>query len=323
MVDALMTTLNDLFSSVFEKSDFDTWLEDVGACDDCFIEYLGSDHAAIVIEAGKTLFVDFSSFDDLFKTEKMGQPLAWGIAQEFGWSTLSLVSSKDTWFRDPYVYAYFNRLVDDGILDDYDRVIFYGSEQAGYAAAAYSVCYPNAEVILISPQATQDPDIAIWDRRHPQARRLNFRAPYGYAPTMAEAAARITVLYDPLLDEDAMHAALFPQKTTRHIRVRHHKSDIERMLIETGLFNAMIETVVNNATSTQPLFELLRERHMYLPYLRSLLVKCDQEKRYTLAKAVCTHTLKHYNAPRFRKYLTVIENMEAEQKSAGKDNSVA
>ena len=50
--------------------------------------------------------------------------------------------------------------IDDGFLDQFDDVIFYGCFAGGYAAAAYSVSYPMATVIAINPQATLNPSIA-------------------------------------------------------------------------------------------------------------------------------------------------------------------
>lgn len=56
------------------------------------------------------------------------------------WSSLSLISEGDTWFRDPAVYRYFDRLVDDRFFEGFDEVLFFGAGPCGYAAAAFSVC---------------------------------------------------------------------------------------------------------------------------------------------------------------------------------------
>lgn len=314
-----MNSQTDMFTKVFEKSNFQAWLEDLDLFDDLFIDYLGDDHASVQIDGNSTLFVDFTSFDHLFTYAPAGQPLAWRLAQSLGWSTLSLVCSRQTWFRDPYVYSYFNRLVDEGTLDEYDQVIFYGAESAGYAAAAYSISYPSAQVVLISPHASQNPDVAIWDKRHKSARRLNFSSPFGYAPAMAQAADRVTLLYDPFVDEDAMHAALFPYQHSHHIRLRHLGKGIERMLVEMDQFIPLIQSITDKDAAPSNIFNILKARKTYLPYLRSLLVTCDRSKRYNLAKLVCTHTLAHYNAPRFRKYLDLIEgqNSNTKDSSAG------
>lgn len=63
------------------------------------------------------------------------------------------------------------------VPEDFDRVVFYGAGAAGYAAAAYSITAPQAELVLIAPRATLDPGLAGWDERHRIARRINFRGP--------------------------------------------------------------------------------------------------------------------------------------------------
>ena len=107
-----------------------------------------------------------------------------------GWSHLCLIAEGDTWFRDPAVYAYFDRLVDDAFFEDFDHVLFYGAGMAGYAACAYSVAAPGAQVLALNPRATLDPAAGRWDDRDRAARRLDFTSRYGYAPDMLEGAAQ-------------------------------------------------------------------------------------------------------------------------------------
>lgn len=82
------------------------------------------------------------------------------LAQEKGCSHLCVVSEHQDWFRDPHVIRPFDRLIDDGFLDQFDDVIFYGCYAGCYAAAADSVSYPMATVTAINPQATLNPSIA-------------------------------------------------------------------------------------------------------------------------------------------------------------------
>jgi hypothetical protein len=46
------------------------------------------------------------------------------LAQEKGWSYLCVVSEYQDWFRDLNVIRHFDRLIDDGLLDQFDDVIF-------------------------------------------------------------------------------------------------------------------------------------------------------------------------------------------------------
>ena len=67
------------------------------------------------------------------------------MVREHRWSHMALISDSDTWFRDPAVYGWFDRLVDEGFFDEFDRVLFYGAGPCGYAAAAFSVSAPGAQ----------------------------------------------------------------------------------------------------------------------------------------------------------------------------------
>ena len=109
-----------------------------------------------------------------------------------------MVAEGQSWFRDPAVFAYFDRLVDDGFFDEFERVIFYGAGPCGYAAAAYSVAAPGATVVAVQPQATLDPRMTEWDDRFVEMRRTSFTDRYGYAPDMLDAADQAFVLYDPI-----------------------------------------------------------------------------------------------------------------------------
>jgi hypothetical protein len=73
--------------------------------------------------------------------------VGWQLAHEKGWSHLCVISEDQDWFSDPHIIDHFDRLIDDGFLDQFDEVIFYGCSAGGYAAAAYSVSYPLATVL--------------------------------------------------------------------------------------------------------------------------------------------------------------------------------
>ena len=65
------------------------------------------------------------------------------------WSSLSILSEGESWFRENRIYGYFDRLIDDGFFEDFQTVVFHGSQAAGYAACAFSVAAPGATVLAI------------------------------------------------------------------------------------------------------------------------------------------------------------------------------
>ena len=192
---------------------------------DGFYSSLGKNHAAIFVERSHdVLFVAFETMFGIRSVSDTGMPVAFDVCNRRGWSHLSLITHEQDWFREPNVWNYFDRLVDYGFFEDFDRVIFYGAGMCGYAAAAFSVVSPGATVLLISPQATLERSRTEWDKRFPTTRRLDFHSRYAYAPDMLEAAEAAFIIYDPDEVEDAMHASLFQGANIHHQRYRRGRS---------------------------------------------------------------------------------------------------
>mgnify|MGYP006172564255 CR=1 FL=1 len=155
-------------------------------CEDSgYFDPLGAQHWAFFADEGTTLLVTFEQLDSIRATPTQ-MPMGTTLAAEKGWSHLCLIAEGETWYRDPLVYRYFDRLVDDAFFEDFDRVVFYGAGMGGYAATAFSVCAPGASVVALQPRATLDPTIAVWDKRHLAQRWRDFTSRFGYAPDMIE-----------------------------------------------------------------------------------------------------------------------------------------
>jgi len=108
-----------------------------------------------------------------------------------------MISDGDTWFRDPQIFNFFDRLIDDGFFEEFDNVVFYGVGPCGYAASTFSVAAPGSTVVVVQPQATLDPRMTEWDDRFKHMRNTSFTNRFGYAPDMLDACAQAYVLYDP------------------------------------------------------------------------------------------------------------------------------
>lgn len=106
--------------------DFQTWLAQIddAASDDVFVDFLGPKHAAVLLEQSKSLLVTFDHHSEF--SAQSGTPVGWALAQRHGWSHLCIISETQDWFRDPHVIHHFDRLIDDGFLDQFDKVVFYG-----------------------------------------------------------------------------------------------------------------------------------------------------------------------------------------------------
>ena len=269
---------------------------------------LGRRHLASFIDDGSTLLVTFETIQGIRALSDMAQPLGWELVRAHNWSSLTLMSDGDTWFRAPEVYGYFDALIDDGFFEEFDRVIFYGAGPGGYAAAAFSVASPGATVLAIQPQATLDPRISEWDERFTHMRRTSFNDRYGYAPDMLDAAQQAFVIYDPQVELDAMHAALFTRSNVEKYRLRYMGSSIQSELIEMECFVPLLLRAGTGKLDTLGFARMMRARRDYPPYLRGVLAAIDRQDRPWLATMLCRNALKRLGkAPRFARRLAQLE----------------
>ncbi|MGR3456202.1 phosphoadenosine phosphosulfate reductase [Pseudooceanicola sp.] len=274
-----------------------------------YFQPLGKRHFAALVERGSTLLVTFETLP-VMRTE--GEPIGWQMVRDHGWSHLCLASEGDTWFRDPKVFGFFDRLVDDGFLEDFERVIFYGAGPCGYAAAAFSVTAPGATVVTVAPQATLDPEVTLWDDRFPQMRRTDFADRYGFAPDMIEAAEQAFVIFDPVIVQDAAHAALFRRPNVTYLPMRRMGPAIEADLKAMHLLPRLLDLAGTGRLTRSAFARLARTRRSHPAYLRRLLAAVEGSERPALARALCRNVVARMKAPRFARRL---EALELEQKA--------
>ena len=280
--------------------------------EDGYFERLGKRHYAAFIEKSTTLLVTFETLQGIPALSSLAQPLGWEMMLGHDWSSMCIASNGDTWFRDASVYAYFDRLIDDGFFDDFETVIFYGAGPCGYAAAAYSVASPEARVLAVQPQATLDPRITEWDDRFTDMRRSDFTSRYGYAPDMLDAASAAYVVYDPRQKLDAMHAALFTKSHTRKLRLRHMGDAIQTDLLEMEQLGPLLLAIAEDSLDDLTIARMMRARRDHPPYLRNLLTALDGDGREVLALALARNVSARMHAPRFARRLITTGKTDGE-----------
>lgn len=272
-----------------------------------YFKELGTDHWAFFNEDSETLLVSFDRLEDI-QAGGLGQmPCCFGLASKYGWSHLSLISEGDTWYRNRDVYAFMDQLVDDAFFDGFDRVVFAGAGMGAYAACAFSVASPGATVFAIQPRASLDPAVAGWDRRDKAQRRLNFNDRYGYAPDMIEGAADAIVIFDPMVDEDAMHAALFRRDYVTELRTPNLGTNIARSLMEMDILPAVLRSAVKGTLTPAHFFSLYRARRENGNYLRRLLHACIRGKHPQREAMICNSVVSRLRAPNFRRHLEKLQ----------------
>ena len=70
----------------FSNLSFDEWLETIYTYEheNCTVDFLGPDHAAIMQESGKNLIVHFENHHDINANWREGRPLGWQLTSEAG-----------------------------------------------------------------------------------------------------------------------------------------------------------------------------------------------------------------------------------------------
>jgi hypothetical protein len=270
-------------------------------------ETLGNRHWAFFVDDSPTLLVTFETLAAIRVGSPSQMPFGYAIAKANGWSHLCLIADGDTWYRDPAVYRYFDRMVDDAFFEDFDRVVFYGAAMGAYAACAYSVTAPGATVLAVQPVATLDPAVTEWDKRFRHARRLIFTDRYGYAPDMTEGAGEVFLIHDPEEAIDAMHAALFARPYVQSLLCRNLGAKIEPALNQMTILTPLIEAAGTGKLTPALFYQLYRARRRYSPYLRQIMARLDAAGRPVLAALVARNVASRMRAHRFRRRFSELE----------------
>ncbi len=270
------------------------WLGQIDdICDDLgFFEQLGTQHFAAFLEAGNKLLVTFEDAQDIRAHSPDAEPRGFAYARHDGWSHLALLSEGESWFRDPAIYAFFDRLTDEGFFDDFENIIFHGTGSGGYAAAAYSVAAPGTTVVVLRPQATLDARITGWDKRYRSQRRVNFQGRYGYAPDMIEAAEKVFVAYDPMQHLDAIHAMLFLNPNVTLLPCALLGTALDQAFDRLGIHDVLLKLAMDGSLDRKRFIQLLRARRYDPVYAQALVTQLLRSDHDGLARIICDYMLR-------------------------------
>lgn len=281
-----------------------------------YFEPLGARHSAFFSDVGRVLLVSFESLAGVRAAGAGQMPLGYQIAAPRGWSSLSIIAHAPTWYRDPTVWGYFDRLIDDAFFEDFDRVVFYGAGMGGYGAAAFSVAAPGATVLALAPQASLSTDAAEWDRRFLAARRADFDSRFGFAPDMIEGAAQVFILYDPWQQVDAVHAAMFRGPQVVRLRARHIGRDPQAELARMGVLRLLIDAACTGTLEARRFHRLWRARRDNAHYLGRMVARVQSMNRPRRLVAALRAALQHVDHPQLRGALAQAEAALGRQKVA-------
>ena len=280
-----------------------------------FAHDLGPDHHIFFQETDKNVFdskksVLLVSFVEFSGEEEYLEdicPTSYELRERCGWSQMTIISRKRTWFRAAEIYSFFDKLDTLGFFDDYDQVIFTGSQAAGYAAAIYSVSAPGATVMLFSPMATADPERAPWDPRLSADTHADKCLQYRFAPKMLAAAREVFVFYDPKIELDAHHTEMFTQDFVQKFQCRLMGKDVAFGLSQTDMFLRVVEAAGAENLNAKSFSRIFRTRHKDRSYLRRLVSSTSDRKSPVVTALTARAALKIYDARYFRKALNKAE----------------
>ncbi|WP_229724151.1 phosphoadenosine phosphosulfate reductase [Cribrihabitans marinus] len=272
---------------------------------------LGEEYFATFIDRNSTLLVTFETAQAIRARSDTHQPLGFKMVKAHDWSHLCIIAGEQSWFRDEAIYDFFDRLIDDGFFEDFDRVLFHGSGACGYAAAAYSVASPGATALLVQPQATLDPRMTEWDDRFRNMRRSSFTDRYGYAPDMLDAAERAFVIYDPAQQLDAMHASLFQRANVTRLRMRNMGGYLQSRLAEMRIFDQILTLAGRGELSAHRFYQLYRARRSNARYLKALAAQLNHANRPGLETMLCRSVLERMPIRRLRRRLDELTEAQA------------
>ena len=271
---------------------------------------LGKKHSALYVANGaKVLLVSFESMAHIRVSAPDGVPLGFQFAEPRGWSHLSIIARRETWFRSRHVWRFFDRQIDSGFFEEFEQVVFYGAGMGGYGAAAFSVAAPGSSVIAVAPQATLASERARWDDRFESNRSKDFTSRYGYAPDMIDAARQAFIVFDPNETADAMHAALFHGDQVHQILHRRGGAGaIDADLRSMGVLDAAFDAVSDDALTPLTFHKALRARRHHTPWLRATMGRVLGKDRPLLSGLFARGALRVQDVPRFQKVLEQAEN---------------
>ncbi|PYE85851.1 hypothetical protein [Pseudoroseicyclus aestuarii] len=280
-------------------------LDDLGEAHG-YLEPVGAEDTALLLDAGKTLLVTFETRAGI-RAQGGARPRGFELVNRNGWSLLALISEGDGWFRSRAVWGYFDRLIDDGFFEDFDRVLFYGHHVQAYAAAAFSVAAPGARALLLRPLATLEPSVAGWDHRYEDKRRHDFTSRYGFAPDMIEALRQAYVVVDPTCREDDIHAALFRRPNLLRLPARYMGPEMEAGFDRIDMTVPLIEAAMEGSLSRRSFGHMWRARRRLPGYLRRLVDAAETRGHPALAARAARYGLQTEDAAQFRARLAALD----------------
>ena len=226
-----------------------------------------TDTAYLWFEPGdKTLLI---SFDNLATLDMPYPRLPWlhRQAKELGYALLGVQSHAKNWFRDPMPPQMLRQLAEQGFFNQFDRVVMTGASMGGFAAITFAPLVPGAYVLAFSPQSTMSRAICPFEQRFPWAvHRSDWTQPYFLDASHAVPfIRRLSVVYDPLVREDRLHAerllgALPLPAALQRVKLPYSTHEAVRVVVKAGALNTVLQDFARHGRLGVASWQALRQR---------------------------------------------------------------
>lgn len=250
-------------------------------------------HAVMCIRRDPArLVVTFDNLSNVNDLSPGREPWAYRFVRENGCSHLSVMARRKDWYRCPQLIAYLEKLSDDGLFAEFDKVWLTGTSMGGFAALAFSSLAPGATVISFNPQTTLDEALVPWEERFGMGRARDWSLPHSDAAFEIDDAARVFVLYDPFFPPDRRHVERLEGDNVTPLKTwcSGHFSPV--FLRRANLLKPVMQHALDGTLTPSVFYTLYRERRL-LPWYRKALQANLQERGHDrLARIV---------SPAFRK----------------------
>jgi len=228
-------------------------------------------HSLMFIKRPSTrLLVTFDNLSNVNDAAPLREPWAYKFARDNGLSHLGVMAHVSDWYRDADLIRRFERLVQKGFFDGYDRVTFAGVSMGGYAAMAFGSLVEGSHVIAINPQTTLDEGLVPWETRYENGRRQDWTLPLGDAAALTGKLGRLNVFYDPYHELDQKHLDRLSGDNIRIFKCWFSSHKTAVFLRKIDALKAVMQHCIFDEL-TEPVFYKLYRGRRDLPWYRGAL----------------------------------------------------
>lgn len=226
------------------------------------------------------------TFDNLASIGEYDPPQPWLLwrLRKAGFAVLGLMASRKDWYRNTDTPTLIAGLRDAGLFARFRRVVFVGASMGGFAALAHAPLVPGAAVLAFSPQSSLSRRLAPFERRYRYAaRKWDWESlPHLDGAEAGKAGAEVTLVYDPFVREDRLHALRIKGSRVCHVPTPLMGHRAIRQIKAVGGLQELIEGVVAGRPDWPAFWRTFRARRAQVSWQRALVAAARERGHESL-----------------------------------------